>query len=181
MIVWINGPFGGGKSTTAKRVVERLDGCRLFDPEWVGYLLREHLRDQATEDFQDLPSWRRLVPTVASELHRATGDTLLATQSVQHPGFWNELATGLEAVGIPLVHIVLDMEERALRERIDRDDVELGAAEWRHAHVSEFLAARRWMLSAADLVIDTTNLEPIEVADRVAMMIIERRGALSSD
>jgi hypothetical protein len=39
MIVWINGAFGSGKTTTAGLLTKRLDGAKLFDPEYVGYLL----------------------------------------------------------------------------------------------------------------------------------------------
>lgn len=181
MIVWINGPFGGGKTTSANRVVERLDNCRLFDPEWIGYLLRDHLRDRRIDDFQDVPAWRRLVPVVAAELQATTGDTLVAVQSVLDEQYWHEIAAGIRAAGLPLLHVVLDIDEPTLRARIDRDEFELAAAGWRHDHVPAFFAARSWLVPNADLVVDTAGHEPIEVADRVAALIADRRGALSSE
>ena len=39
MIIWLNGTFGAGKTTTARQLVQRLANTRLFDPELVGYLL----------------------------------------------------------------------------------------------------------------------------------------------
>ncbi|SEC34411.1 hypothetical protein SAMN04489727_3418 [Amycolatopsis tolypomycina] len=39
MIVWLNGTFGAGKTTTAAELA-RLLGARTFDTEFVGYLLR---------------------------------------------------------------------------------------------------------------------------------------------
>jgi adenylylsulfate kinase-like enzyme len=36
MIVWINGAFGAGKTTTAELVTELLPGAKIFDPEYVG-------------------------------------------------------------------------------------------------------------------------------------------------
>ena len=173
MIVWINGPFGGGKTTTARIVTERIARLRAFDPEWVGYLLRDHLRDQEIDDFQDLPSWRRLVPIVAAELHRTTGDSLVAVQTVLNQQYWNELSLGLDLADLALVHVVLDVDEGTLRSRIDADEVELGAAGWRHDHVPAFLAAREWLIGTADLVIDTAGLAPDQVADR----IVERLSA----
>jgi hypothetical protein len=38
MIVWVNGTFGAGKTTTATLLVDRLADGRLFDAEEVGYL-----------------------------------------------------------------------------------------------------------------------------------------------
>lgn len=173
MIVWINGPFGGGKTTTARLLTERIAHTRLFDPEWVGYLLRDHLRDHEVDDFQDLPSWRRLVPIVAAELHHATGDSLVAVQTVLTQQYWNELALGLDLADIPVVHVLLDVDEGTLRHRIDADEVELAAAPWRHDHVPTFLAARDWLTGTADVVIDTSGLDPEHVVDR----IVERLSA----
>ena len=66
MIVWLNGAFGAGKSTTAKALVALAPRLRLFDPEWVGYLLRANLSDHEFTDFQQLRPWRTLVPVVAA-------------------------------------------------------------------------------------------------------------------
>ena len=82
MLVWINGTFGVGKTTTARALHERA-GWPVFDPEHVGYLVGGHLRDHEFDDFQDLAPWRRLVPVVANELFEFRGQpTLVAVQSV---------------------------------------------------------------------------------------------------
>src|ERR1700733_6065013 len=64
MIIWINGAFGAGKTTLAEELSRRLPEAVLFDPEYVGYLLR-HWVPVPTGDFQDLPSWRELVIATA--------------------------------------------------------------------------------------------------------------------
>jgi adenylylsulfate kinase-like enzyme len=51
MIVWLNGTFGAGKTTTAPEVVTRLPEARIFDPEHVGFLLRQVL-PEPPGDFQ---------------------------------------------------------------------------------------------------------------------------------
>jgi hypothetical protein len=53
MIVWINGAFGSGKTTTAALVQGRIPGARIFDPEYVGYLLTTFV-PAPTGDFQDM-------------------------------------------------------------------------------------------------------------------------------
>ena len=40
MIVWLNGAFGAGKTSTAKELLQLLPNARLYDPEHVGFLLR---------------------------------------------------------------------------------------------------------------------------------------------
>ena len=36
MIVWINGAFGAGKTTTARELIELIPNSTLFDPEDIG-------------------------------------------------------------------------------------------------------------------------------------------------
>ncbi|MFZ0324133.1 MAG: hypothetical protein WAN48_08395, partial [Actinomycetes bacterium] len=67
MILWLNGPFGGGKTSTAEALAAARPQWRVFDPEVVGYFLRAALPDVTdVDDFQDLPAWR---PLVAASLH----------------------------------------------------------------------------------------------------------------
>jgi chloramphenicol 3-O-phosphotransferase len=44
MIVWLNGAFGAGKTSTARELAGMLAGVRQFDPEWVGYMLKAAAR-----------------------------------------------------------------------------------------------------------------------------------------
>jgi hypothetical protein len=37
MLLWINGPFGGGKTQTAYELRRRLPGSIVCDPEHVGF------------------------------------------------------------------------------------------------------------------------------------------------
>lgn len=64
MIIWLNGAFGAGKKTTAAELAAIMPAARLFDPELVGYLLTEYLKDHYFSDFQELqrPARRRRGP-----------------------------------------------------------------------------------------------------------------------
>jgi adenylylsulfate kinase-like enzyme len=39
VIIWLNGPFGGGKTTVAQELCERDESFVLFDTEEVGQML----------------------------------------------------------------------------------------------------------------------------------------------
>ena len=168
MIVWINGTFGVGKTTTGRHLRERT-GWPVFDPEHVGYLVGGHFRDLEFDDFQDLPPWRRLVPTVADELlrHRGT-DHLVAVQTVLRQDYWEELTAGFERLGHEVFHVVLDCDPTELERRIRTDAEEAGAIQWRLDHLAQVAAARPWLTAAADLVIDTTSMRPVDVAGQIA-------------
>lgn len=164
MIIWLNGTFGAGKTTTARHLVDGRSGLRLYDPETVGQLLAYHLPDHEFSDFQQLPSWRVLVPVVADELGRATGQDLVAVQTVLDSDYWRELSDGLTARGQPVLHVLLDADPETLRTRIDADPEGRGIRRWRHDHVDTYAAAREWLLGAADLVVDTVTLSASQAA-----------------
>ncbi|MEM9468081.1 MAG: AAA family ATPase [Actinomycetota bacterium] len=168
MIVWINGTFGVGKTTTARHLHE-LTGWPVFDPEHVGYLVGGHLRDLEFDDFQDLPPWRSLVPKVADELMRFRDvGHLVAVQSVLREAYWVELVAGFEALGHRVLHIVLDGRPAVIEARIRADRDEPDALQWRLDHLERFADARtRWLLETADLVIDSSDLDPVAVAQRI--------------
>jgi len=174
VIVWVNGTFGAGKTSVGTLAVERDPRLRLYDPECVGYLLRGQLSDQEFTDFQQLESWRRLVPVVADELIRETGHHLVAIQTVLIEDFWVELVAGLSALGHEVLHVVVEADEDVMRERIDVDRLEPGAREWRLNHLERYAAARDWMTRRADLVLDTTALTPAQATDEFWRALDER-------
>jgi adenylylsulfate kinase-like enzyme len=55
VIIWLNGTFGAGKTSTAAELAGILTDARQFDPEWVGHMLQASLADQ---DFTDFSSCR---------------------------------------------------------------------------------------------------------------------------
>jgi adenylylsulfate kinase-like enzyme len=164
VIVWLNGTFGAGKTTTARQLVDALPDARLFDPEHVGYLVAAHLRDREFTDFQQLEPWRTLVPVVMAEVSRFTGQGLIAPQTVLVEGYWHELRQGFVEHALEVFHVLLDAEPAALEARIRADEVDTQAREWRLEHLAEYAAAREWMADAADLVVDTTDLAPSAAA-----------------
>ena len=165
MIVWLNGTFGAGKTTTAEALLPLLDGARLFDPETVGYMLGPNLADRPVADFQHWPPWRSLVVATAAELIRYTGQHLIAPQTVLDRSYLAEIFEGLRSVGIDVFHVVLDSEESLLRRRIEGSDE---ARQWRLDHLARYQAARGWLAEEADLILDTSVMGPGEVASRIA-------------
>ncbi|MQA87827.1 MAG: ATP-binding protein [Streptosporangiales bacterium] len=54
MLVWINGPFGGGKTQTAYEIHRRLPGSVVCDPEHVGFGLHRMTPPRLRGDFQEI-------------------------------------------------------------------------------------------------------------------------------
>jgi len=176
VIIWLNGAFGEGKTTTAQQLVGRLENARRFDPELVGYVLTRALGDHEFSDFQDLPPWRELVPVFTEKIADFAGQHLIAVQTVLREEYWRELTAGFMRTSLDIFHVLLHVESDVLAERIKADKLEAGACQWRLGHISDYEKSRRWMESAADLVIDTTHLSVTAVAERIAAGTEKRLG-----
>ena len=166
--MWLNGPFGVGKTATAHLVRQVQSGWRHFDPEWVGFMLRANLDGWPVDDFQDLPPWRRLVPQVARGIIDLTGDPLLAVQTVLNQVIWNDLRRGFADHRLEVTHVLLDVDENALRARIEADESDPrrpGMAARAHRPSTDQRGS--WLTASADLVVDTTDIPAMEVAMRI--------------
>jgi len=166
MIVWLNGTFGVGKTTTAAELVKLLPAARLFDPEQVGYLLR-HVLYEPVADFQDQPPWRPLVRETASRVLRYVGGALVAPQTLLVEAYAREIFDGLAADGIPVHHFVLHADDVELTRRIEGDQLDPSARQWRLDHLPAYREALPWLRSTATMI-DTTGRTPADVARAVA-------------
>ncbi|MGW8984591.1 AAA family ATPase [Streptomyces parvus] len=167
MIIWLNGTFGAGKTTTAKEVISLLPDSRLFDTEKVGEMLW-HVLGVPENDFQDFPPWRGLVVETARQVLDHVGGTLVVTQTVLVEAYWQEIREGLAKAGIPAHHFLLHTDRDTLVERIETDPHPegVGARQWRLDHLSDYERALPWLRREAQLV-DTTGVLPTEVAETV--------------
>jgi hypothetical protein len=94
VIIWLNGTFGAGKTTTASLLTEESQRLCLFDPESVGYMLRPNLPDYPVTDFRHWDLWRVLTPIVADELIGFSGQSLVAPQTVLEENYWGNCTQG---------------------------------------------------------------------------------------
>ncbi|MFF8234987.1 NUDIX hydrolase [Streptomyces caelestis] len=177
-VVWINGAFGAGKTTTAQELIELIPNSTLFDPEVIGGALRyllpaKHLAEVG--DFQDLPIWRRLVIDTAAAMLAELGGTLVVPMTLLRQEYRDEIFGGLAARRIPVSHILLAPAETILRERIagrevprDLPDGEMRIRQWSFDHIEPYRAALASWLTADAHPVDTSDLTPYETAARIA-------------
>ncbi|MET9699509.1 NUDIX domain-containing protein [Streptomyces sp. NPDC006529] len=167
MIVWINGTFGAGKTSTARELTGLLPDATLYDPETVGDALRLLLpRERLDEvsDYQDLPSWRRLVVDTAAALLAEVGGVLVVPMTLLRQEYRDEIFGALAARRIAVRHVLLTPEETILRQRIaGRNE----ARAWSYAHLEPYRRALGWLTADAH-VIDNGALTPRETAHRIA-------------
>ncbi|MEU5591657.1 NUDIX domain-containing protein [Streptomyces sp. NPDC020298] len=176
-VVWINGAFGAGKTTTARELIELIPNSTLFDPEVIGgalsYLLPPKRLAEAG-DFQDLPIWRRLVIDTAAAMLAELGGTLVVPMTLLRQEYRDEIFGGLAARRIAVRHVLLAPAETILRERIagrdvpDLPDGEMRVRQWSYDHIEPYRAALASWLMADAHPVDTSDLTPYETAVRLA-------------
>ncbi|MFK4104735.1 NUDIX domain-containing protein [Streptomyces sp. NPDC019531] len=180
MIVWINGAFGAGKTTTARELIELIPNSTLFDPEDIGaavvrLLPPKHLAEVG--DFQDLPIWRRLVIDTAAAMLAELGGTLVVPMTLLRQEYRDEIFGGLAARRISVRHLLLAPAETILRERIAGRETPptlplgqsgQGSGHWAYDRIEPYRAAlASWLVADAHLI-DTSALTPFETAARIA-------------
>ncbi|MFC5721574.1 NUDIX domain-containing protein [Streptomyces gamaensis] len=180
MIVWLNGAFSAGKTSTAKELTELIADSTLFDPEVIGGALRQLLppkRLAEVTDYQDLPIWRRLVVDGAAALLAEVGGVLVVPMTLLRQDYRDEIFGGLAARRITVCHVVLTADETILRQRAATreefpDDPGRSAAvrRWSLDHLAPYQEALTWLRADA-YVLDTGHLTPRQAAERVAKAV----------
>ena len=167
MIVWINGAFGAGKTSTARELVPLLPRARVYDPETVGDLLR-HVLTEPVDDFQDWPPWRQLVVETAAQVHRYVGGVLVTPMTLLRRDYLQEIFNGLAGHGLEARHVLVHADQEELARRIIHDPgVSEQTRRWRLAHLDADKEALPWLASCADLI-DTTDRSPAHAARDIA-------------
>ncbi len=186
MIVWLNGAFGAGKTRTARRLAGLIPASTLYDPELIGLGLLSVLPAERLDgigEYQQLPSWRRLVVDTAAALLMEVPGTLVVPMTLLRQEHRDEIFGALAARGIPVRHVLLHAEETILRARIDRcaereadRDSAASVRAWCLERLAAYREALPWLTRDAH-VVDTGPLTPGEAAGEVAAAVNGGAGA----
>ncbi|MEU6276939.1 AAA family ATPase [Streptomyces populi] len=180
MLLWINGPFGGGKTQTAHEIQRRLPGSVICDPEHAGFGLHRMLPPELRGDFQDLVSWRQGVVEVLDLALGGRDGVVIAPMTVTDPGYFGETVGRLRELGHDVRHFTLLAERetvlRRLRERgfghlvgqVAGKDTPLRRESWAVGRLDHCLERLREPEFAEHLWTDETTVA--RTADRIAVL-----------
>jgi len=118
MIIWINGAFGAGKTTTASKLQNLLPGSFIYDPEEAGFFIRGNAPKSFSEgDFQDIPLWREINYLMLKTLAQSP-TTIIVPMTLINPNYYNEIIGKLLADGIDIRHFILYIDKPTLIKRL---------------------------------------------------------------
>ena len=120
MLIWINGPFGAGKTVTAYELHRRLPGSVVCDPEHVGFGLRRMLPPSLRGDFQDLPVWRTAVRDLMRQTLTAYHGPVIVPMTLADSGYFGEIVGILRADGFDVHHFALLADLPTMAGRLNR-------------------------------------------------------------
>jgi hypothetical protein len=136
MILFVNGPFGVGKTTVAKVLVQQMPHSILYNPEVIGAGLHRALGPFGkAEDYQHYALWRSLLVGGARLLKTVSTRTLVIPMTVWSRDLFDPIISGLRKVDPNLSCFRLTASRDVLIDRIASDTEDREAYGWRMAHV----------------------------------------------
>lgn len=124
MIIMINGSFGVGKTTIAQKLVTSIPNSMLYDPEEVGFMLRnlipEHVKNpcERTDDFQDLTLWKSLTVDVARSIQKTYKRHLIVPMTIYQRPYLQYIRNGFKQFDQHIFHFCLVAETDIVYERL---------------------------------------------------------------
>jgi hypothetical protein len=172
VLVWINGPFGGGKTATAFELQRRLPGSVVCDPEHLGFGLRRMLPPSLRTDFQTFPAWRSGVREVLDLVLRDYQGPVIVPMTLIDSRYFAEIIGRLRSDGHEVRHFALMAQRDTLLRRLSKRGFGFGLKRehWAVARVDDCLARLREPEFAEH--IHTDQLTVPQVADTVARLAV---------
>ena len=119
MIIWINGAFGSGKTTTAHELNRRLSNSFVYDPENVGQFIRDNTNGLFAEgDFQDIPLWREMNYKILRMIAEKYDGVIIVPMTLVNPEYYREIIERLTAAGVVVKHYILYAGREEIRRRL---------------------------------------------------------------
>lgn len=167
MIVLLNGPFGVGKTTVARILVQRISGAMLYDPEMVGAFLRTVLgKVEPVDDFQDYLLWPRLTVAVGRVLLEAYGGPLIVPMTITRRAYFEAIVGGFRRFDRAVLPLRFTASHEEVRRRILARPEAEGPHAWCLAHLDEGLSMSRD--PTFGLEVRTEESTPSQIADEIA-------------
>lgn len=172
MIIMINGAFGVGKTSVAEALNRVLDNSMLYDPEEVGYMLRNILTTETMEsaentgDFQDLDLWKTLTIEVAKQLILKYKRHLIIPMTIHDKERFQYIYDGFKNLDQQTYHFCLLAKEETIHKRL----IERGEEEgnWCFQQTKKCMEAYKDKVFKTYIVTD--DVDVLEIVGKIRLL-----------
>ena len=158
MVIWINGSFGVGKTSTAEALKNKFEKSIIYDPEEIGGFL-SNMFNHEKYDFQDYELWRILNSDILKYMC-SIYEVVIVPMTITNKNYYDEIINQLKISGVEINHFILYASKEEIINRLDsRED----STEWAYNQVDRCIKEFDKNQFNAK-IINTNNLSVKEVA-----------------
>ncbi|WP_156858054.1 AAA family ATPase [Oceanobacillus sp. AG] len=173
MIIWLNGAFGSGKTTSAFELKRRLPNSFVYDPENIGYFIRKNTpKELHKSDFQDHEQWRSFNYSMLKYISNTYDGVIIVPMTVTNPQYYKEIIQKLTDDGIPLKHYILYANKETLLKRLNKR-LERGET-WTKSQIDRCIHAFHTDITEEKIITDNISVDLVveEIAKRSNITLI---------
>jgi hypothetical protein len=118
-IIWINGPFGVGKTTLARHLAAAIGQSIILDPERLGHMLWDQIPAVFhAEEFEFEPVWRKTLLCMLQSTARTYDWPIIVPMTIARPQVHDEIIGGLAQAGVSVSQFTLLAEPKNILARL---------------------------------------------------------------
>lgn len=173
MIIWINGAFGSGKTSSAFELKRRLPNSFVYDPENIGYFIRENIpKELHKSNFQDHEQWRTFNYEMLKYIFYTYDGTIIVPMTIFNAQYYEEIIQKLIDEGIPLKHYILYADKSTLLKRLNKR-LERGET-WTKSQIDRCIEVFNTEITEEKIITDNKSIDLVveEIAKRSKVSLL---------
>lgn len=173
MILWIDGPYGVGKSTLAEELVKLNKNSFIFDAESVGNAVRDNMPRELFNGyiFENYGLWFKTIEELLKEIvGRYNGDIYVPMTLTKKDSF-DKIAIPLKNSGVEVTHLLLEADYENVKNRILARGEEENC--WCMQNIALCLEIQKTFLDVIRL--NTINQSPYNLAKVVYDNVLKKK------
>src|SRR5699024_1282820 len=173
MIIWINGAFGSGKNSSAFELKRRLPNSFVYDPENIGYFIRENIpKELHKSNFQDHEQWRTFNYEMLKYIFYTYDGTIIVPMTIFNAQYYEEIIQKLIDEGIPLKHYILYADKSTLLKRLNKR-LERGET-WTKSQIDRCIEVFNTEITEEKIITDNKSIDLVveEIAKRSKVTLL---------
>ncbi|WP_312907081.1 AAA family ATPase [Tissierella praeacuta] len=173
MIIWLNGAFGSGKTTCAFELNRRLPNSFVYDPENIGYFIRNNTpKEIQKSDFQDHGQWRSFNYEMLKYIALEYLGIIIVPMTINNHQYYEEIIQRLRDDGIILKHYILYVDKETILKRLNKR-LERGET-WAKSQIDRCIEVFNTEITEEKIITDNRSIDYVveEIAKRSGVTLL---------